>query len=280
MFTCLKKKKNYLKQVTLPNNIKVYCLEKREPKIIYEQIQEYFKHGITVKQEDIIFDIGANIGIFSLYVNFLLKNQVQIYAFEPIPATYSILELNAKRFNPERIYTFCYGLAQESKPVVFNYYPKLSIISSAYLDNPKAASNDMQKLILRNFKSAPQDARLLRFLPKFIRPIILQYFLKDSFQAESVMCQMTTISNIIDKFKIPKIDLLKIDVEQAELDVLQGINHLDWQKIKQLAIEVHDLHGRLETIQSLLKNYGFNQITIEQEPFFAGTEIYNLYAVR
>lgn len=271
---------NRLKQATLPNRMKVYCLDKREVKIIYEQVQEYFRHEITLNEGDIVFDVGANIGIFSLYVNYLLRNEVDIYAFEPIPTTYSILELNANRFNPKRIHTFCCGLSQDSNPVTFNYYPKLSILSSAYSSDPKEASANMQNLILRNLKNAPGDIRLLRFLPKFLRPLILQYLLKDSFETESVLCQMTDISNIIDEFQLEKIDLLKIDVEEGELDVLLGIDRDDWQKIKQLAIEIHDLDGRVKTIQSMLKNYGFSRITVEQEPFFAGTEIYNLYAVR
>jgi FkbM family methyltransferase len=269
-----------LKQVILPNKMKVYCSNKREARIVYEQVQEYLRNGIALKEGDVVFDVGANIGIFSLYVNYLLKQRVEIYAFEPIPAIYSILQRNADLFNRERIHTFCCGISQYRNVVTFDYYPNLSILSTAYSSDPLAASRDMQNTILRNLNGAPPDIRLLRFVPRFLRPPVLNWLLRDAFKIEPAICQMTTISQIIDEFKLERIDLLKIDVEKAELDVLLGIECGDWQKIEQLAIEVHDLNGRLKTIEDLLQNYGFSQITIEQEPFFTGTEIYNLYAAR
>ena len=45
-------------------------------------------------------------------------------------------------------------------------------------------------------------------------------------------------------------DLLKIDVERAEKEVLQGILPSDWPKIRQVAMEVHDVEGGLQTVVS------------------------------
>ena len=45
-------------------------------------------------------------------------------------------------------------------------------------------------------------------------------------------------------------DLLKIDVERAEKEVLQGILPSDWPKIRQVAMEVHDVDGGLQTVVS------------------------------
>ena len=46
---------------------------------------------------------------------------------------------------------------------------------------------------------------------------------------------MCTVSDLIRNHGLARIDLLKIDVEGAELDVLRGIAHKDWQLIRQVA---------------------------------------------
>jgi len=79
---------------------------------------------------------------------------------------------------------------------------------------------------------------------------------------------------------VERIDLLKVDVEKSELDVLLGIEGQDWPKIKQVVVEVHDLEQRVKKITALLKEHGFRKITLEQEPFFEGSSVFNLYALR
>lgn len=91
---------------------------------------------------------------------------------------------------------------------------------------------------------------------------------------------MRTISDIVCNHNIQQIDLLKVDVEKSELDVLLGIEEPDWEIIKQVVIEVHDLDNRVKKITTLLKEHGLSKITIEQEPIFKGSNIFNLYALR
>ncbi|MDY7012448.1 MAG: methyltransferase, partial [Cyanobacteriota bacterium] len=67
---------------------------------------------------------------------------------------------------------------------------------------------------------------------------------------------------------------------KSELDVLLGIEEQDWLKIKQVAIEVHDLDSRVEIIKNLLKKHGLSDIIVEQEPLFEGSDLFNLYAMR
>ena len=44
---------------------------------------------------------------------------------------------------------------------------------------------------------------------------------------------MTTVSALMAQHDLDRIDLLKIDVEGAELDVLRGIRPEDWPRIHQ-----------------------------------------------
>jgi hypothetical protein len=95
-----------------------------------------------------------------------------------------------------------------------------------------------------------------------------------------VPCAMTTVSQIIRESSVEAIDLLKIDVEGAELAVLRGIDADDWPKIRAIVAEVHDFDGRVETIRAMLESEGFGWVHFGQEPLFEGTNIYMLQASR
>ncbi|MDD3333887.1 MAG: FkbM family methyltransferase [Eubacteriales bacterium] len=47
----------------------------------------------TVHEGMVVLDIGANVGVYTLHA---LKQQAEVYAFEPTPLTYSILRLNTE----------------------------------------------------------------------------------------------------------------------------------------------------------------------------------------
>src|SRR5262249_51319910 len=78
---------------------------------------------------------------------------------------------------------------------------------------------------------------------------------------------------------IKRIDLLKIDVEKSERDVLSGIGDDDWEKIRQIVIEIHDIDGRLGEISAMLEHRGYSLVT-EQDALLKGTAIYDVYAMR
>ena len=49
-------------------------------------------------------------------------------------------------------------------------------------------------------------------------------------------CAMTTVSALMAEHDLQDIDLLKVDVEGAELDVLRGILPGDWPRIHQACL--------------------------------------------
>src|SRR5204862_5688706 len=84
----------------LPNNMAVVQQNKHETDFFYQQIfvdQTNFKHGITLHDGACVFDVGANIGFFTLFVQQLWQN-VRVYAFEPIPAIFDTLRINTSLY--------------------------------------------------------------------------------------------------------------------------------------------------------------------------------------
>ncbi|MFK0732117.1 MAG: FkbM family methyltransferase [Gloeotrichia echinulata IR180] len=267
-------------QTTLPNGMKISCLRKDEVQLMYQEVKSYLKHGIKLGEGDTVFDVGANIGLFTMLVTQHCNQNVHVYAFEPIPAIFKVLNSNVERLALKSVKVFPWGLSQESKTMSFAYYPKITLGSTAYPISSQEELDKLKKMTLANFKNFPASISWLRWLPKSLFSLIIDRKFATAFQAEQVMCQLKTVSQMIREHNIQQIDLLKIDVEKSEMDVLLGIENQDWPKIKQLFIEVHDLEHRIQKITALLQEQGFSEIKVEQEPILLGSDIFSLYAWR
>jgi len=270
-----------LRQVTLPDGTPFWCLRPSEIKLIYDSVQAYFRNGITVNDGDIVFDVGANIGLFAHQVRQLGRRDVSIYSFEPIPAVFEALQANARHFDPEHWIALPFGLGRHSGTMTFGYHVRASMFSSAYPDASLEERVRWRQTFLRNLHQFPWSVRWLGWLPSFLRSPLLDYGIRRLWKIRTVTCAMRTVSEVVREHGLPRIDLLKIDVEKGEMDVLAGIEDEDWKKIRQLIVEVHDLEcGRVAATEALLKQHGFAHVVIEQEPILRGTDIFNLYARR
>ena len=221
----------------LPNNLIIAHANKNETDFIYKEIfeeEEYLRHGITFQDGDCVFDVGANIGLFSLYAGQRCEN-VKIYAFEPVPALFAILQLNMRLYDFDAR-LFEYGLSSEAGVETFTYYPHATLLSGRF------ASKDEEQEVVKSFLFNQSELD--------ISEQMLDEMLAARLTQEHVTCTMKTLSEVILENNIEHIDLLKIDAEKSELAVLLGIHPEDWQKIRQLVIEVHDVDGRLEDRRS------------------------------
>jgi FkbM family methyltransferase len=255
----------------LPNNLEIVYQTKAEADYFYEDIFQnrvYLKHGITLRDRATIFDVGANIGMFSLFAAQNCNNPT-IYCFEPAPPLFEILRLNTT-FYKVNAKLFNFGISNETKTATFTFYPNSSGMSSFYAD--KEEEKEVLKAIMVN--QLQQGMAGMKQVMEYADEL-----LEERFKAQPFTCQLKTLSEAIGENNIHRIDLLKIDVQKSELDVLQGIKENDWQKIQQIVIEVHDVEGRLEQITNLLKNQGYRVVS-EQENLYEGSNIHNIYAIR
>ncbi|MBD0343481.1 MAG: FkbM family methyltransferase [Coleofasciculus sp. Co-bin14] len=256
---------------TLPNNLEIAYQVRAEADYFYEDIFEnrvYLKHGITLKEGDCIFDVGANIGMFTLFVNQQCKNTT-IYAFEPAPPLFEILRLNTTLHNVNAK-LFNYGVSNKTQTATFTFYPNSSGMSSFYADREEE-KEVLKAIMLNQLQSGMAGMEQ-----------VMEYsdeLLEERFKGQVFTCQLRTLSDLIVENSIESIDLLKIDVQKSEFDVIQGIKEQDWKKIKQIVMEVHDIEGRLEQITNLLKRRGYNVVS-EQEDLYEGSVIHNIYAVQ
>lgn len=90
--------------------------------------------------------------------------------------------------------------------------------------------------------------------------------------------QLTTLPDIIKKYRLPQIDILKIDAEGAEFDILLNQPYLPFKKIKEIILEYHDLLTlhRHEEIVTKLHQLGY-KIIIRPHPLEDGVGIIHAF---
>lgn len=88
------------------------CWKSKEPETI-AWIQSF-------SPQDVFFDVGANIGIYSLYAASLFPEMI-IYAFEPMPVNYDALLENKNLNNFQKIICWPYAVGdQEDREVILS----------------------------------------------------------------------------------------------------------------------------------------------------------------
>lgn len=79
-------------------------------------LEEYNHRIFSIDESDVIIDIGAHIGLFSLYVSQFCKNG-SIYCFEPIKENYELLLFNTNLNRLKNVKIFQKAVADKSEIV-------------------------------------------------------------------------------------------------------------------------------------------------------------------
>ena len=209
---------------------------------LYNEIFEKKGYDFNIKDNMTILDIGANIGMFNLYVNSKAKN-LNVYSFEPVPQLFNYLKNNTSKYKN----TICInkGLGYKNETVTMNYLENASGMSSIKeFDDEKIKAHD---------KVYKEHCGIFHNLCK-------NYINNQMKNPVKVKGEITTVSDIIDEYKIKNIDLIKIDVEGFELNVLKGIRSEHFKIIKKIFIEIENFRNdnNKNDILKILDENNFN----------------------
>jgi FkbM family methyltransferase len=255
----------------LPNKLVVRQFNPVETDHFYKDIfetQVYYRNGIELDEGSVVFDVGANIGLFSLFVHRHCRNPT-IYAFEPAPPVFEALRSNTAA-NGVNAKLFNFGLSNTARTETFTFYPHSTGMSSFHAD--KAEEKEVLRAIMNN--QLEQGMQGMQEVMAHAEDILAERFRDTTYQ-----CELSTVSEMIRRHGIERIDLMKIDVQKAELEVMEGIEAGHWPRIRQLVVEIHDIDGRVEKVRSLLTSRGYH-VVVEQDSLYRGSNISNLYAIR
>ena len=259
------------KRCILPNGLEIVHLNQYETDYLYEEIFEdecYLKHDIRLPEGATVVDIGANIGLFSLFVMSRCRNP-RIYAFEPAPVAYDLLKANCAAYG-SCAQAFNFGVSDRQGTATFTFYENSSVFSSFHSD--EAEDGKAIRAVVRNMLKAESvaDESVQEYVHELTR---------DRLRRSTHECRLTTVSDIIRENQIERIDLLKIDAEKSELEIIRGIADCDWPKIDQIVIEIHGTGDAVRGINDLLIRKGY-RCAIEQQKLLEHSGLFNLFATR
>lgn len=263
--------------VPLSSSLSCYAPNPKEAQFIYKEIFEDHCYDIpsflplnspTESSELFIIDAGANIGLFTLY----LKQKYpasKILAFEPVPQLVELLCRNLALNNiayshgdsphdddddNNTVEVFPIGLSTRESEEKLTYYPTL----------PSNSTLKPEEKVLLHREAVKRSGQEMA-----------DHWFGGSYEVD---VKLQRLSHILSKKGKRVIDLLKVDVEGAELDVLRGIDDEQWGLIRNIVLETMEKSGIRAEIEELLKQKGF-EFTTEGAPW-APQEFYTIRAHR
>jgi len=106
---------NDLLRISLPNNLQVYVRGWTTDIDILHEIflGEVYDKGYYPQPGDVIFDVGAHIGLFTIKTASLIGTDGAIYAFEPVKNNFDLLEKNIALNNFTNVKPFLTALGDK-----------------------------------------------------------------------------------------------------------------------------------------------------------------------
>ncbi|MBA2726661.1 MAG: FkbM family methyltransferase [Parachlamydiaceae bacterium] len=174
------------------------------------------------RSADVVFDIGANTGVYSLIAK-SLNPQAQVYAFEPVKRVFEKLEFN-NQLNGYDINCF-----------------------------ERAASDSDGTAII--YDTADEHTYSVTIGKNLNAPDV---------PVKSVNIETVRLDTLVENLRIPKIDLIKLDVETYEPEVIEGLGrYLEEFKPTMLVEVLNDDVGR--RIESLVNGKGYVYLNLDEE---------------
>lgn len=189
---------------------------------IYERDPAFIPSG-----PQIIFDVGANIGLYTIQAGRRLEGGM-IYAFEPNPNAYSKLVKNIEANHLQNVCLFPYAVGAEPGMAAMVIIEGRT--TGGRVTEVKEPNNDW------------------------------------------IEVEVVTLDGIVEKYQVPRIDLLKIDVEGHENEVLMG-GQKALMVTKRMIMEHHG-HEVLVRARKFLADFGFQELLeYRRNVYFVNTRL-------
>ena len=170
-----------------------------------------------LKEGDVVFDVGANIGIYSLLAAQVIGPRGKIFAFEPTPPTYDALVRN---LNKNHVDSQCMSIRK-------GLSDRNSVGRVSSPDQAKRYQSGDAFNFIETVDIAPTDAGAI---------------------------ELTTIDEFAKAHAIDRIDVIKIDIEGAELLCLKGATSFLSSKDRPIIL--------FEAIDDNSKRFGYSAMDV------------------
>ena len=189
---------------------------------------------------DVFWDVGANIGFYSLLMQ---RNFRKIIAVEPNAETAATLRLRTR--GAGNIEVLELALSNTSGPA--SLYTKREKFSIPGFNNKNGSDSLLPKVEYKSARDSSND-RVVENRPSF-----------------------QVWQRRFDELSSGPVDLVKIDVEGAEFLVLEGMRRsLEERSVKRLMVELHNREDKTR-LESLFVAFGYAIEWVDPDHLFAKT---------
>jgi FkbM family methyltransferase len=258
------KEKEAIRKIAHPAIGEIYCINEGEARATLHEVfvdKLYFQEGVSILADDIVLDVGANIGVFTL---FAARQGAQVYAYEPVPPTFEVLQHNIHLHRLDSVaYPRNIGISDRVEERLMFHYPACSVCDSW------TAQNDFFQLMSENWENTlslikvadpDQYKAISRLGSQTLQQGAVREFLERvSASPVQIKCEFDTLSGVIARENLQSIGLLKLDAELADWEILNGVKPEDWPRIRQVAMEVH-AEADVVPIANFLSERDFGQV--------------------
>jgi FkbM family methyltransferase len=182
----------------------------------FEKQQQFIKH---IRAGDVIYDIGAHVGFYTLLSSQLTGSAGRVIAFEPYPPNIHFLNEHIK----------------------LNQLINVTLI-------PKAVSDRMGQTTFEVAESTSMG-----------------HLSNETSSATTIVVNTVALDQFIIEAQLPLPDVLKVDIEGAEFDFLQGARQLLETRAIKLFLATHG-HKVHEKCLMFLQTLGYEVLSLEDTP--------------
>ena len=182
-----------------------------------------------IKEGDVVIDVGAYIGIFSLIAAGRVGSTGRVYAFEPVPRSYDRLMRNIGVNEVRNIKGYNLGLSDKNETLPINVPEEIPAEATLY----ECSATEIAK--------------------------------GTEIRKDIVQARLISFDWLYDNEGLSKVNVVKIDAEGAELKVLKGMGNTIRSSSLELFIEIFPplierIGGSLEELITFLTELRFRSI--------------------
>jgi len=180
---------------------------------------EYLRGFVPLEEGDIVFDVGANIGAFSLLA---AQKASKVFSFEPEPKNFEMFKRNIELNGFSNIIPLMKAISYSNSFIDFYLYPQDIFTGCHSLFKPQGG------------------------------------------YSKRIQVETVTLKSILEQYKLPRIDFLKLDCEGAEYDILRSLDKKTASRIGKIVMETHKHRYTEKNIYDIpmhLENLGYEVMT-------------------
>ncbi len=236
------------------------------------EVEEYFDVGASLSRGAVVLDVGANIGAFAIAAAKRCESDLRLFCFEPVPPLFRALEENLRRNRwlapgAHRAFEIALTAPEEAgTPCAFYHFRRFPRDSTMDLERKRA---EFERFFAAQGARAGQamswlggGARLIEWAVRGLPRGRVGRWMSDQVTGlERIQVARGTLTEVLSGEDLARVDLLKVDVEGAEIKVLSGIGPALWSRIHQVVVESD---GTEETTRALVSMLGERGLRVQR----------------